>query len=1399
MTSSKSSSPAKSPSHERKSSASRSSDLGASSSSHSLQRRATAPTVLCTDAENTPPNVLTNRRPLPTPTNHQTIPADHFYGTSSSTARSSTFNANPGSSRTSYIPYVPSMINNPPPLTQEPSDIVMNDETNPPIYINSEDGWGDPSSTPWDSQTAQWDDPNIFTNLSAEWGVPATSTKVDIDGRDAEEEARWWDVDHRKKCGRPGPGMLPPLLVDLLHNPDHTLYSVTASFPAPKHAHSNSASSTPSQSSSVSHTHVHHPPTADEVRMAVPHANAYYCKEHNGWVILSWRSSSVLPPLAHSFKPTLPFPEQTRRKRTQSCIGERAQPFGPENKTHHFHRYERAVDARTITTPYRRSDWEEEEIRKRRRRKMTLREEGDDAPEKVQVEEEVEGELLDLYVCCQCSVHCVASQVIPGVVPVKFMDELTKDKQSHPALDRTPNATVMAAWETIITIAENKLFNGESRMLPIKSNKFRNKIGWGPAIRCIFDNLGFTLKPVHDKPDEHALHSPDIDPSTPEGRRARAKLFRGWVEISAHAAIFQKSKPVETFGNYVFQTLSVKFESAREMCQSALGAHVDQIPRGLLPDQLVGCTTLDNVWEGLGLTPISYSHEILTFAYFAQCRCNPADTPVYFGYLVQLLLTMKSLGVPAAAQEELELLIQEEKSKGRWALDDLRRGILVLGFGRDNALAVELDDDVEEEFILGAWRDARKRSWRDSVNGNEKRIELNEALKMLAESRSSTKLMETWKVEKGKGMSPDTAYSTLEVPQDVDEEMLITVYNFRVEDQPGQLDKMKEALSVIAEFRDSQRLLIFLETGQDPGDPARLVLTDMPRGLNQLGNTCYLNSLLQYFYTIKDLREAVAPLAAINTKSLDDEKLSDDDLKRHRVGGRLVTRREIQRSKKFVSQLAELFWNLEYCEVPAVTPTIDLAKLALVTSQDEEEDEDKTGTDTSNDTDATLVDDGPAPSRTQERSKSSSPLVASPTMASSSVLGKRMRGDPQSMDVDLDSSYADKGKENSVVGQKGKAGENEDFEMVEDVSKPQPPALPPRKATREADDSVMMFGRQHDVSECMDNCMFQIETALLDFQDMADQEDDKTSVVKRLFYGKKRQRLAPLDSPIIRMSQQSVHEKEDLFSHLHVNVSEEGYDLYDGLSRYFDDVVEFEGIKRRMEVSLVDLPPLLQIQLQRVQFDRDTQQAYKSQAYVKYGETIYLDRFMDSASPEKRARAKAIQTRLNACRDRIYKLTQGKHAPFAPALGGVADFLEKQDAFHLEEVDDDFIAIVRAENEFVTSQLETERADAVKLKEELEAVWKDDVAAAYELTSVFIHRGSSPSWGHYFFYSRHLPDKPDSWFKYNDSDVSVVPKEEVLADTTGSTANPYMLVFTRKESDVIHTVHRFDAEKLQDG
>jgi ubiquitin carboxyl-terminal hydrolase 25/28 len=85
-----------------------------------------------------------------------------------------------------------------------------------------------------------------------------------------------------------------------------------------------------------------------------------------------------------------------------------------------------------------------------------------------------------------------------------------------------------------------------------------------------------------------------------------------------------------------------------------------------------------------------------------------------------------------------------------------------------------------------------------------------------------------------------------------------------------------------------------------------------------------------------------------------------------------------------------------------------------------------------------------------------------------------------------------------------------------------------------------------------------------------------SEVIARLFYGKIRQRL----TGVVPNSRSSIHEKEDLFSHLPVNVTNDGVDIYDGLSGYFDDIVDWEGGKARMEVSLVEAPPLLQIQLQ---------------------------------------------------------------------------------------------------------------------------------------------------------------------------------------------------------------------------
>ena len=177
-----------------------------------------------------------------------------------------------------------------------------------------------------------------------------------------------------------------------------------------------------------------------------------------------------------------------------------------------------------------------------------------------------------------------------------------------------------------------------------------------------------------------------------------------------------------------------------------------------------------------------------------------------------------------------------------------------------------------------------------------------------------------------------------------------------------------------------------------------------------------------------------------------------------------------------VSELAELFWHLEHADIASVTPTMELAKLALVTSKDEEDDNEQTATDSSNDTDATLVEDAPVPragpvAGAGTRAGTGSP-VGSPGASSSSVLGKRARdkeadvvGSRMSIDSVTDkednfviiSKSADAGPSGLGLGVSAGAGAATDVEMKDAEAPAQSgakPPLPPRKTS----ESVMMFG-----------------------------------------------------------------------------------------------------------------------------------------------------------------------------------------------------------------------------------------------------------------------------------------------------------------------------------------------------
>lgn len=169
--------------------------------------------------------------------------------------------------------------------------------------------------------------------------------------------------------------------------------------------------------------------------------------------------------------------------------------------------------------------------------------------------------------------------------------------------------------------------------------------------------------------------------------------------------------------------------------------------------------------------------ELLVFAYMAQCRCDPANTVEYFSWFYSIVEAMQDLRQDAG---DLQRVVLEERARYRFTFQDLQKAAVCLGFGKDGPLCLEFDDDIDEEFIVDAWRDKVRRAWRDPKDGVELQRDANESFRILADARGSVKLRQLWEESQGRTMNPDRAYSTLEIPKEVEDAMLLTVFSLRV-------------------------------------------------------------------------------------------------------------------------------------------------------------------------------------------------------------------------------------------------------------------------------------------------------------------------------------------------------------------------------------------------------------------------------------------------------------------------------------------------------------------------------------------------------------------------------------------------------------------------------------------
>jgi ubiquitin carboxyl-terminal hydrolase 25/28 len=139
---------------------------------------------------------------------------------------------------------------------------------------------------------------------------------------------------------------------------------------------------------------------------------------------------------------------------------------------------------------------------------------------------------------------------------------------------------------------------------------------------------------------------------------------------------------------------------------------------------------------------------------------------------------------------------------------------------------------------------------------------------------------------------------------------IIEIYRYLCSVNPQQMDTLMNALRVIASHRDCYMLHNFVTTGDvSIGEHEQISL---PAGLNNIGNTCYMNSLLQYYFSITSLREYV--LAA---KQVDSEL---DDMKENQ---------SLKKALQFVLLLKKLFRDLIWSDSVSVTPEKKLAEIIL--------------------------------------------------------------------------------------------------------------------------------------------------------------------------------------------------------------------------------------------------------------------------------------------------------------------------------------------------------------------------------------------------------------------------------------------------------------------------------------
>lgn len=569
---------------------------------------------------------------------------------------------------------------------------------------------------------------------------------------------------------------------------------------------------------------------------------------------------------------------------------------------------------------------------------------------------------------------------------------------------------------------------------------------------------------------------------------------------------------------------------------------------------------------------------------------------------------------------------------------------------------------------------------------------------------------------------------------------------------PSDVAKLEKAFALI-QHDQAQNYNNKDEQPKEPGSRVNdFPLETWPVGCRNNGNTCYLNSVLQFLFTITPLRQLI-----LNFEEYEQDP-SPEALRNKKVGRAVVTPERVVTAQKFVRELQTLFQSMIRAPTDNVLPTKHLAELALCK------------------TDALEVEE--KASDAESLAKNEIPNGTEPASTEESKAVSAVADTVMSEDNDVENGEPEGGRSTQAIN-------------AEASHKPSPPArpppIPPRPKTQEQqkskDEHIAESAKQQDAAEVMGNIMDLISCAIKPDSIMPDGEQQ--DLIKDLFFS---------DVAVVRNTKDKIEKTKELRNHHLISAGGRDRHLYAALDDDFG-LSDLEGGETKYEY--IEQPAPFQIvNVRRLQFNKEKRQQVRDTAQLKLDDVLYLDRYLEAtkrltgsellklrqAQWAKQQELKRLDAR---CKD--LQTTEIPDIDLADAVEETAAFTENFFKAVEEQMFDqlptpppeELSADLHERARVLKSELEEIKTSMSQLESGIDTVFREYSDHGYRLHAIFVHRGGTGS-GHYLIYIKDFQN--NTWREYNDETVKPYSEEDIFKIGPGAlAAGSTGIVFVRED------------------